>query len=312
MAELSFVTLRCEPWADYGLIDSGHGRKLERFGSRRFIRPETQAMWAPARLESDWRADADGEFVPASDAEGGGRWHYARSVPPGGWPLAWRDTRFMAQCTAFRHLAFFPDMAPVWDWLRGQVVTVSPSGLAAPGSPALASPAPAFLNLFGYTGVGSLALAHAGAQVTHVDASKKSITQARANAVLAGCDDKPIRWIIDDAAKYTAREVRRFKRYDIILLDPPKYGRGPGGERWNLTQDLAPLLADCRRLMDSDSRALFVTLYAVRLSALAIGELVAQTFADLPGSVECGELTVREESRGLLLPTAIFARWSRD
>jgi 23S rRNA (cytosine1962-C5)-methyltransferase len=271
-----------EPWDDYGLIDSGDGRKLERYGPYRFIRPEPQAMWAPALDAAAW--DADAEFVPASDDDGGGRWYYHRPVPQDGWPLGWHNARFTAQCTPFRHLGFFPDMAPVWSWLRSGMVDVAQ---------------PQFLNLFGYTGVGSQALAASGAAVTHVDASKKSVTQARANAALAGI-----------AAKFVAREVRREKRYDAILLDPPKYGRGPDGERWQLETDLAPLLADCRRLMDADSRALFLTVYAVRMSALAIGELVSQLFADLPGTVECGELAVREETRGLTLPTAIFARWS--
>lgn len=292
---LPLVTLVGEAWDDYGLVDSGNGRKLERYGRYRFIRPEPQAMWAPALPAGEWEA-ADGEFIPASDDDGGGRWYYNKPVPPEGWPLAWRETRFTASCTPFRHLGFFPDMAPVWDWLRTQV-----AGKADP----------AFLNLFGYTGVGSQALAATGASVTHVDASKKSVGQARENAALAGMADKPVRWILDDAGKFTAREVRRGKRYDAILLDPPKFGRGPGGERWQIEEGLAPLLADCRQLLDADSRALFLTVYAVRMSALAIGELLAQLFADLPGTVECGELAVREEARGLLLPTAIFARWSR-
>jgi 23S rRNA (cytosine1962-C5)-methyltransferase len=252
-------------------------------------------MWAPALPASEWDS-ADGEFVPASDDDGGGRWYYNKPVPVEGWPLAWRETRFTASCTPFRHLGFFPDMAPVWDWLREKIANRDD---------------PAFLNLFGYTGVGSQALAAAGASVTHVDASKKSVGQARENAELAGMADKPVRWIVDDAGKFAAREVRRERRYDAILLDPPKFGRGPGGERWQLEEGLAPLLADCRQLLDADSRALFLTVYAVRMSALAIGELLAQLFADLPGTVECGELAVREEARGLLLPTAIFARWSR-
>jgi 23S rRNA (cytosine1962-C5)-methyltransferase len=291
---LPLITLVGEPWDDYGLIDSGGGRKLERYGPYRFIRPEPQAMWAPALDTAAW--DADAEFVPASDDDGGGRWYYNRPVPDDGWPLGWQETRFTALCTPFRHLGFFPDMAPVWSWLRACTADKDQ---------------PQFLNLFGYTGVGSQALAATGAAVTHVDASKKSVGQARANAALAGMGERPIRWIVDDAAKFAAREVRREKRYDAILLDPPKYGRGPDGERWQLETDLAPLLADCRRLMDADSRALFLTVYAVRMSALAIGELVAQLFADLPGKVECGELAVREEARGLTLPTAIFARWSR-
>ena len=296
MAELApLVTLIGEPWEGYGLVDSGGGRKLERYGPYRFIRPEPQAMWAPALPASAWE-EADGEFIPASDDDGGGRWYYNKPVPPDGWPLGWREARFTASCTPFRHLGFFPDMAPVWDWLRVQLADKAD---------------PAFLNLFGYTGVGSQALAASGAAVTHVDASKKSVAQARENAVLAGMGEHPIRWIVDDAGKFAAREVRRGRRYDAILLDPPKFGRGPNNERWQLEEGLAPLLADCRALLDTDSRALFLTVYAVRMSALAIGELLAQVFADLPGRVECGELAVREETRGLLLPTAIFARWSR-
>ena len=122
--------------------------------------------------------------------------------------------------------------------------------------------------------------------------------------------DRPVRWIVDDAAKFVAREVRRGRRYDAILLDPPKYGRGPDGEIWRLEEHLPALIADCRQLLDAHSRALFLTVYAVRMSALAIGEMLRQAFADLPGTVEAGELGVREEARGLVLPTAIWARWS--
>jgi 23S rRNA (cytosine1962-C5)-methyltransferase len=286
---VKLITLIGEPWADYGLIDSGHGRKFERYGDYRFIRPEPQAMWAP---EHDiW--DADGAFVPGSDEDGGGRWEFAKQVPKQGWPLHWDGLNFTAQTTPFRHLGFFPDMMPVWDWAKGQL-----------------SPSSECLNLFGYTGVGSLALASAGASVVHVDASKKSVEAAKANAVLSGMADKPIRWLIDDAAKFTAREVRRGRRYDGIILDPPKYGRGPEGEVWRLEEHLAGLIANCRALVDTKSTFVFLTVYAIRMSALAIGELMAQAFGDLPGQVECGELAVREEARGLSLPTAIFARWS--
>ncbi|MFM7027740.1 MAG: class I SAM-dependent methyltransferase [Chakrabartia sp.] len=286
------ITLIGEPWADYGLIDSGHGRKLERYGPRRFIRPEPQALWAPA--QPDWTAD--GEFVPGSDEEGGGQWHFASRLPKEGWTGQWEEVRFTMHPTPFRHLGFFPDMAPVWQWMRGQLAGMD---------------APVAMNLFGYTGVGSLALAAQGAAVTHVDASKKSVEAARANAALSGMSDKPIRWIIDDALKFAAREVRRGRRYDGIILDPPKYGRGPEGEVWKLEEGLPQLIAECRKLLDANSRFLFLTVYAVRMSALAIGELVRQHFADLGGTVECGELGVREEARGLALPTAIFARWSR-
>ena len=277
-------------WADYGLVDSGGGRKLERYGPYRFIRPEPQALWAPRLAE--W--PADGEFVPGSDEDGGGRWQFAREVPPEGWPLAWNEVRFTAQCTPFRHLGFFPDMAPVWEWMRGRLAGRDDAQT---------------LNLFGYTGVGTLALSGSG-PVTHVDASKKSVAQARENAALSDMSDRPIRWLVDDAGKFAAREVRRGKRYDGIILDPPKFGRGPDGEVWRLEEGLPPLIADCRRLLDADSRFLFLTVYAVRMSSLALAGLLAEHFAGLPGTIEHGDLAVREDGPGArLLPTAIFARW---
>ena len=164
---MNLITLTGEPWADYGLIDSGNGRKLERYGDYRFVRPEPQAMWAPA--SDDWAAH--GEFMPAPDDEGGGRWVFNQPVPREGWPLAWDQVRFTAQTTPFRHLGFFPDMAPVWSWMRERIAGVDQ---------------PECMNLFGYTGVGTLALAAAGVRMVHVDASKKSVEQARANATLAG------------------------------------------------------------------------------------------------------------------------------
>jgi 23S rRNA (cytosine1962-C5)-methyltransferase len=282
-------TLIGEPWPDYGLVDSGHGRKLEALRPAPLHPPEPQAMWAPA--EADW--DADGEFIPGSDEEGGGRWQFGRPVPREGWPLAWSDVRFRAQCTPFRHLAFFPDMAPQWAWMRERLGESTEA-----------------LNLFGYTGVGTLAMSATGARVTHVDASKKSVEAGKGNAALSGMADRPIRWIVDDAAKFVAREVRRGRRYDGIILDPPKFGRGPAGEVWRLEEHLPGLVADCARLLDADSRFLVLTVYAVRMSALAIGELVRQTLAPLGGTVECGDMAVREEARGLLLPTA-SRPWSR-
>jgi 23S rRNA (cytosine1962-C5)-methyltransferase len=310
------LVMEGQEWPDYGLVDSGHGRKLERYGPYRFIRPEPQAMWSPRLAE--W--EAHGEFVPGSDEDGGGRWHFTRPVPGEGWPLAWGDVHFTAQCTPFRHLGFFPDMAPVWDWMRGQLSPlpfrggVGGGACADPDSPH-PNPSPegeglSTLNLFGYTGVGTLALSDCG-PVTHVDASKKSVAQARENAALSGMEDRPLRWLVDDAAKFAAREVRRGKRYDGIILDPPKFGRGPGGEVWRLEEGLPPLIADCRRLLDADSRFLFLTVYAVRMSSLALAGLLAEHFADLPGTIEHGDLAVREEGEGArLLPTAIFARWA--
>jgi 23S rRNA (cytosine1962-C5)-methyltransferase len=276
-----------EPWDDYALIDSGHGRKLERYGPYRFIRPEAQAMWAPASPE--W--PADGEFVGGSDDDGGGRWNLGASVPPR-WPLARGDVRFYASNTPFRHLGFFPDMGGQWDWMRGHVA---------------ARPGLRVLNMFGYTGVGSLIAAAAGAEVTHVDASKKAVAAARENATLSGLGVAPVRWLIDDALKFMRREVRRGSKYHGILLDPPKYGRGPDGEIWQLERDLPELIALARQLLADDAGFLVLTVYAIRLSALALHALMAETMP--AGTIESGDMAVREAARGLLLPTAIYSRW---
>ena len=283
--------MECRGWDAYRLLDSGAGRKYEAFGPHSFIRPEPQAMWQP-RL-ADW--PASGEFVPGSDEDGGGRWNLADDVPEEGWELGWNAVRFTALPTPFRHLQFFPDMAPVWDWMGEQLAGRTDAET---------------LNMFGYTGLGTLALSEYG-RVTHVDASKKSVAQARENAHASGMEDRPIRWLVDDAAKFTAREVRRERRYDGIILDPPKFGRGPKNETWRIEEGLPGLIGDCAQLLDADSRFLFLTVYAVRMSSLAIAGLLAEALRDLPGVVEHGDLAVREEGPdGRLLPTAIFARWS--
>lgn len=285
------LVMECTGWDGYRLLDSGAGRKWESFGPYSFIRPEPQAMWQPRAPE--W--PAAGEFIPGSDEDGGGRWHFTERLPEEGWELAWNEVGFTAKPTPFRHLQFFPDMAPVWDWMRAQL-----DGMDAAET----------MNLFGYTGLGTLALSRHG-KVTHVDASKKSVAQARENAALSGMTERPIRWLTDDAAKFTAREVRRGRRYDGIILDPPKFGRGPDGEVWRLEEHLPGLIGDCAKLLDKDSRFLFLTVYAVRMSSLAIAGLLAEALAHLPGQIEHGDLAVREEGEGgRLLPTAIFARWS--
>lgn len=285
---MDLAVLTATPWPDYGLIDTGHGRKLERYGPYRFIRPEPQALWTPAAL--DW--DADGEFVGGSEEDGGGRWNLAATVPPA-WPLAYGAVRFRASNTPFRHLGFFPDMACHWDWMAAR------------------SAGAAVLNVFGYTGVGSLVCAAAGATVTHLDASKKAVSAAVENQRLSGLAEAPVRWVVDDALKFMRREVRRARRYDGIILDPPKYGRGPDGEVWELYRDLPELLALARSLLDTQSRFLVLTVYAIRMSAVAIAELAAEALAGLGGTITAGEMTIREEARGRLLPTAIFVRWER-
>ena len=278
-------------WPDFALVDSGDGRKLERHGRYHFIRPEPQALWAPAR--ADWAAD--GEFIGGSDDDGGGRWQLAANVPER-WPMKRAsphgDIAFWASNTPFRHLGYFPDMAAQWDWLAARIRVGD-----------------RVMNMFGYTGVGSLVAARAGAQVTHVDASRKSVAAARANAALSGLETAPVRWIVDDALKFLRREVRRGSRYHGLILDPPKYGRGPDGEVWSLERDLPELIDLARQLLADDARFLVLTVYAIRMSALALAPLLAQALGGRGGHIEVGDMAIREEARRLLLPTAIFARW---
>jgi 23S rRNA (cytosine1962-C5)-methyltransferase len=280
----------------YALIDSGGGRKLERFGLVVVDRPEPQALWRPLLEPGRWlRADASFKSSGEEDGEGG-RWRRNKPVPEA-WPVNVLGVTVLCRLTSFRHLGLFPEQLPHWEWMA--------DWLRQGGGPARV------LNLFAYTGAASLIAARAGAEVTHVDASKKAIAWARQNRTASKLDEAAVRWILEDARKFVARELRRGRSYHLILIDPPKFGRGPEGEVWRLEEHLAPLLADCRRLLDADSRFLVLTVYAVRMSALAIGELLRQVTSDLGGTVECGEMAIREEARGLLLPTAIFARWSR-
>ncbi len=281
--------LIAEGWDDYGLVDSGDGRKLERYGPYRFIRPEAQALWKPA--SADWQAD--GEFTGGRDDEGGGRWDLAANVPER-WAIGRGPVRFHATNTPFRHLGFFPDMGAQWDWMRART-----------------KPGTRVLNMFGYTGVGSLIAAEAGAKVTHVDASKKAVAAARDNAALSGLADAAVRWLTDDALKFMRREVRRGSKYDGILLDPPKYGRGPDGEIWALERDLPELVHLARQLLSDEAAFLVLTVYAIRMSALAIHALMDEAMADAGGTLASGDMAIREEARGLLLPTAIFSRWAR-
>ncbi len=294
------LVLRTRAWADYALVDSGEGRKLERYGPVTVVRPEPQCWWRP-RLEPEVWAAADAVFDPA-DEEDAGRWKLGRPTPET-WPLAWREATFLARLTPFRHLAFFPEQAANWAVLSERLA-------AMPGPRRV-------LNLFGYTGVASLAAAAAGAQVTHVDASKKSVAWARENAALAGMDDRPIRWIVEDARRYVQREVRRGSRYETIILDPPKYGRGPTGEVWRLFEDLPGLLADCAALLSDDADMLLLNAYAARISGLSLAHLMAEAMAGrakpiVHGRIDWGELALVEEgAEAREIGLSFFARWTR-
>jgi len=287
-------TLLTRGWSDYALLDSGHGRKLERYGPYSVVRPEPQCWWAPKDPSAFEKADA--VFDP-QDEEDAGRWRFS-GKPVETFPLSWREAKFTGRFTPFRHLAFFPEQAANWEWLDGRI-----RGLKRPR----------VLNLFGYTGVASLAAAAAGAEVTHVDASKKSVNYARENAELSGMADRPIRWIVDDARKYVAREVRRGSKYQGIILEPPKYGRGPTGEVWRLFEDMPALLKDCAALLADDAEFLLLNAYAARISGLSLAHLMAEATHDRGGRIDWGELALTEDGPGArAIGLSFFARWSRD
>jgi len=288
------LAMRTLGWGDYALLDSGDGRKLERYGPYTVVRPEPQCLWAPRLPAARWEA-ADAVFEPA-DEEEAGRWRF-RGKPKESWPLAWNKVRFQGRFTNFRHLAFFPEQAANWDWLTERV-------RSAGGQPRV-------LNLFGYTGVASLAMAAAGAAVTHVDASKKAVAWARENAELAGLADRPIRWITEDARKYVQREARRGSKYEGIILDPPKYGRGPGGEVWRLFEDLPELARLCGELLSDSASFLVLNAYAERISGAALSGLLAETLKDRAGTIEWGELALVEDKGDRQIGMSFFARWAR-
>lgn len=289
--------MRTTGWDDYALLDSGDGRKLERYGPYTVVRPEPQCLWAPRLDAAAWEG-ADAIFDP-SDEEDAGRWRF-KGKPLEAWAMGWGQARFNARFTAFRHLAFFPEQAANWEWLEARIR----NQIETKAEP------PRVLNLFGYTGVASLVCAAAGAAVTHVDASKKAIAMARENAELSNLADRPIRWICEDARRYVQREVRRGSRYEGIILDPPKYGRGPTGEVWRLFEDLPELSALCAELLSENASFLILNAYAARISGAALAGLLADRLADRGGTIEWGELALSEQSGEREIGLSFYARWA--
>lgn len=297
-APAALSLLVCEGWQDYALLDIGEGRRLERFGRLIVDRPEEQAMGQRSEPTLWDRADA---VFQAQSGGIEGRWTMAHNrQPPERFPLAWQGLPFHGRFTPFRHMGFFPEQASHWHLLLAEIARLNAAGIDQPK----------LLNLFGYTGLASLIAARAGAHVTHVDASKRAIAFARENQALAGLEDRPIRWIVDDAVAFAAREGRRGNTYHGILLDPPKFGRGPKGEEWELFDHLPAHLADCAAILDRDKGFLVLTAYAIRASALALDDLMRRVFADTPGDIQSGELAIRTEKTGRLLSTSLFSRWA--
>lgn len=279
-------------WDDYTLLDSGDRRRLERFGPHRLVRPDDQALWRPHLPPAAWAA-ADATLERAPNRKGA--WSLRPGMPRA-WDLHHRDLSFTVKLTPFGHVGVFPEQAAQWTWVRQQLGR---------------QPGARVLNLFAYTGLSTLSAAVAGAAVTHVDASRAAVAWAAENQRASRLNGTPVRWIVDDALGFTRREARRGHRYDALILDPPKFGRGPGGEVWKFEDSLPDLLEACGAVLEPNPLFVVLTAYAVPFSPLTLGNLVAGLLEVDPAAVECGELALQEEASPRLLPVALFARWVR-
>lgn len=279
-------------WPEYQLIDSGEKEKLEQFGNILLIRPEPQALWHKSQPEL-WK-NVHARYRRST--QGGGSWQIYQPIPDN-WQIKWRNNIFLLKLTGFKHVGIFPEQLIHWEWLEQKLRSAHQSAT------------PKILNLFGYTGASSIVAAQLGAQVTHVDASKDVVTWARQNAGVSGLSDAPIRWIVDDVVKFVKRELKRGNRYDGILLDPPKFGRGAQKEVWKIENDSILLLNLCKQLLSDSALFLVMNTYTTEISHQSFYNIFQQlAFAD--GKIESGELLIQSKLGKICLPTSIFVRWS--
>lgn len=281
---------------EYELLDSGDGEKLERFGAVTMVRPDPQIVWSRQAPEQMWR-QAQARFVRTTQDKG--RWQVSVSVPQS-WLISWRSLRLQVELSPFKHTGVFPEQSAHWAWMQDQI-TLFKSQHNRP---------PKILNLFAYTGAASVAVAAAGAEITHVDASRSAIGWAKANQKASGLDERSIRWILDDVQKFVSREVRRGAHYDAIIMDPPVYGHGPGGERWEFKNDVFPLVQQCELLLSSTPLFYLVNAYAVSTSAITLGNMLSEVAWPVPSLLEQGELVLAHQGTDRLLSTGIWARLS--
>ncbi|MBQ8415527.1 MAG: class I SAM-dependent methyltransferase [Clostridia bacterium] len=278
-------------WKDYELLDTSDGERLERWGEYILIRPDPQIIWKNAAAHPMWK-HADGIYRRSSS--GGGAW--VKTQLPKDWKIKYGDLGFVLRPMGFKHTGLFPEQAANWDWFSDLIRRA--------GRPIKV------LNLFAYTGGATVAAAKAGASVVHVDASKGIVAQAKENAALSGLADAPIRYIVDDCKKFVEREIRRGNHYDGIIMDPPSYGRGPGGEVWKLEDSIDELITLTARLLSDEPLFFLVNSYTTGLSPLTMSYLlelnVRRRFG---GELESGELGLRVTQTGAFLPCGASSRW---
>ena len=281
-------------WKDYELLDCGRGEKLERWGDKLLVRPDPQAIWNTPRTHRGWRRP-DARY--ARSGTGGGQW--ADNSVPQRWQVGYRDLTFNVGLMNFKHTGVFPEQAANWDFAREQIQNA--------GRPV------SVLNLFAYTGGATVACAAAGASVCHVDAAKGMVQWARDNARSSGLEDRPIRWIVDDCAKFVEREIRRGRKYDAIIMDPPSYGRGPSGEVWKLEENLYPFVALAAEVLCDDPLFVILNSYTTGL-APSVLTYILQTVVGgkFGGHTRSDELGLPVTQTGLALPCGAAGRWTPD
>ena len=280
-------------WRDYELLDCGGGEKLERWDKQILVRPDPQAIWETDKSERDWRG-ATGRY--SRSATGGGHWDKGKL--PESWPIRYKDLTFQVKPMNFKHTGVFPEQAANWDFIDDQIRRA--------GRPV------SVLNLFAYTGGATLAAAAAGASVCHVDAAKGMVAWARENAAASGLSGAPIRWIIDDCAKFVEREIKRGRRYDAVIMYPPSYGRGPSGEIWKLEKDLFPFLKLVSGVLSDDPLFVIINSYTTGLSPSVLTYLSESIFTRrFGGRSESQELGLPVAASGLVLPCGAACRWER-
>ncbi|HML48205.1 MAG TPA: class I SAM-dependent methyltransferase [Clostridia bacterium] len=281
----------CDRWQDYEVLDTGNGEKLERWDRVTLIRPDPQVLW-PAAQSGLWQA-ADARYFRSE--QGGGHWEF-RAALPERWTVSYGDLRFYVRPTGFKHTGLFPEQAANWDWMAERIRQ--------------ADRPIRVLNLFAYTGGATLACAAAGAEVCHVDAAKGMVQWARENYELSGLQGDRVRWIVDDALKFVQREIRRERRYDAIVMDPPSYGRGPGGEVWKLEDALYPLVETCANALSDAPLFFLINSYTTGLQPAVLHNVLLRAVRPrFGGGIDAGEL-VLPVSTGGILPCGASGRWT--
>lgn len=286
-----------DQWQDYQLLDCGDGLKQERWGRYTLVRPDPQIIWPRASGAKRW--DGWDGFYHRSET-GGGKWEF-RNPLPDDWTIRYGDLTFRIHPTSFKHTGLFPEQAVNWDWFSRKIRAARAAGREV-----------SVLNLFGYTGAATVAAAHAGASVCHVDAADGMVKWCRENAALSGLADAPIRYIVDDCLKFVRREIKRGRRYDAIIMDPPTYGRGSTGEMWRLEDHLWELLAECRQVLSDRPLFFLINAYTARLSPTVVVNLLGGLLADRGGRVTGGEVGLPIRADGRVLPCGIFGRWEAE